>query len=613
MTILSSSAPYGTTIIHRQAPGSTFIDISHLKPNSIIDKGKTGCGATTGFLNNDEAMIMVMPYIMNIDNKFFQYNDRYLPGKINKKMFRFHSNIHDVKFPVSLLGFDKERAMEEFKEYLENCKKSGSPPKILVTPDSLPIVMDEIIPKDFTFVWDEIHSLILNYKLRHVAMNNILNNFKKFKNFYLISTTISERDYWPEELKTIPVQNVVWENENILKAKMVLTNSYDNSLIYLIRYFIDSGCIENCYIFINNVRGIEKLIKKCKLKESDYSAIYSQSRVENIKRWIPNCEPTKITFITSVGYESIDIVDENAIPFVATNTRISTTIVNPYIDIVQMIGRFRNTKYKGVIVHILQFSKKANIFNVDKTNAEINANILYENEKLEVEIKCIRSKNEGQGLNFHIWDNGLKKYRPDPELKKYYIYTCLKRSQYISKNKLTEAYKNGGFHLSDITCSFSNLYHYSILPNSFKKTVQELNKIDEMVGQDNHWFEFFYRKAINKYPFLEPALKYFGYEWMEKKKYDTKFLRMKFKNYPKRLINDPDPLKIFILKMDKFDKKEKISIETYKSIFHLMEIEMGFSFFTTASDLKKYYNITKTHIYDKGKKTSAYILGNRII
>jgi hypothetical protein len=165
----------------------------------------------------------------------------------------------------------------------------------------------------------------------------------------------------------------------------------------------------------------------------------------------------------------------------------------------------------------------------------------------------------------------------------------------------------------DLTSSFIDLYNFSILPNSFKKTVQKLNEIKKMLGNKNHWFEFFYRKAIYKYPFLDPALKYFGYEWIERKKYDTAFLKNKFKNYSKRLIYDPDPLKRFSLLMDMFNKEEKISVKTFKSIFYLMEIEMGFSFFTTTTDLEKYYNITKTHIYNKGKKTLAYILGDRII
>lgn len=158
--------------------------MDELPANYVLNKGMTGCGATTVALEQTSPTIIAMPFVGLIQNKTGQDRDGRLLG---------------------IYGDGDKR--QEIAEYMKSHQQS---PKILTTYNSVPKVCSILSSlgydpySSFFLVIDEWHLLFNSYHFRNDAIRSLLETASKFGKVTYISATPIERKYWLEEIKDMP-------------------------------------------------------------------------------------------------------------------------------------------------------------------------------------------------------------------------------------------------------------------------------------------------------------------------------------------------------------------------------------------------------------------------
>jgi hypothetical protein len=332
---------------------------SGLPKNCIFNKVKTGCGGTTIALTDNSSTIICVPLTELIENKINQ--------SINNKL----------RYPYEILGIYSGFQPSDVTSYLNRTVI----PKIMVTYDSLMKLSYCLDPKEFNLLIDEYHCLLTAFDYRSTACNTVLKNFRKFKSFTFMSATPIPDEFAFNELKGIEMVEASWTNLKLPKIVGVMAEkSLTATLVNNVNKFLKNEIKGNAYIFINSLDIIDRVIKECDLNESNTRAIYSRhnERVLNngITRSKSSDMPKRINFLTSSAFEGCDIYDPDGRTIIVTDGARTHTLVDIEMQIVQIIGRIRNTKYTDEIYHI--FSKRYNIEELSypdyKTNLDIKMN-----------------------------------------------------------------------------------------------------------------------------------------------------------------------------------------------------------------------------------------------
>jgi hypothetical protein len=145
--------------------------MSEIPANCVLNKGITGCGATTLAIKQPGNTIIAVPFIGLIQNKVHQIGD-------------------------TLLGiYGEGDKSQEIKSYI----KTHSPIKIMTTYDSLEKVCSTLSEQGFNpykeahLIVDEWHILFQAYLFRNNAVRTVLNTAKQFERVTYISATPIER------------------------------------------------------------------------------------------------------------------------------------------------------------------------------------------------------------------------------------------------------------------------------------------------------------------------------------------------------------------------------------------------------------------------------------
>ena len=152
--------------------------MKRLPSNCVLDKGRTGCGATTLAIRQQGNAIITVPYVNLIKSKESQHGD-------------------------ILLGVYEGTGRDEILDYA----KSHSTHKIMVTYDSLPKVIDALadegydVQNGYQLVIDEWQVILNSYDFRPDAMQGLLKSAERFKDvIYMTATPVKPR-YMPDEMK----------------------------------------------------------------------------------------------------------------------------------------------------------------------------------------------------------------------------------------------------------------------------------------------------------------------------------------------------------------------------------------------------------------------------
>ena len=208
-------------------------------PKGILNKGVTGCGATSVAIEDEHKTIICCPRINLIKNKVSQHK--------------------------GLLGVYGDVKNDEIMAYLEKTET----PKIMVTYDSMPRLAKLIEDRtDWRVVVDEYQYLLIDYVT------------------YLSATPIADKYiYKMEQFEDVPYTELVWGNrvEKIFVERVVSAKPIDNAIKIVRNYqngnFPSEGeaVSKECVIFLNSVTNIANIVRQTKLPPEDVNIIVADT------------------------------------------------------------------------------------------------------------------------------------------------------------------------------------------------------------------------------------------------------------------------------------------------------------------------------------------------
>lgn len=303
-------------------------------PKGILNKGVTGCGATSVAIEDEHKTIICSPRINLIKNKVGQHE--------------------------GLLGVYGDVKNDEITAYLERTET----PKIMVTYDSMPRLAKLIDDKsDWRVVVDEYQYLLIDSGFRSdkaIALLDVVNEFDYVT--YLSATPIADKYIQKmEQFKDVPYTELIWGNrvekidvERIVSAKPI------NNAIEIVRNYQNGNLTQKgdavskeCVIYLNSVTNIVNIIRQTGLSPDEVNIIVAKTDENNnfIKELgrgyevgsIPlKGEPHKMfTFCTSTAFAGCDFYSTCASTFVISDNKKVHTSIDIATELVQIAGRQR--------------------------------------------------------------------------------------------------------------------------------------------------------------------------------------------------------------------------------------------------------------------------------
>lgn len=293
-------------------------------PNGVLNKGITGCGATTVALTDKNPTIICSPRIQLLKNKQEQY-------------------------PNSLLVIGGVY-QDEINKYLS----AASVPKILISYDSFHKLNDCIIDKSkFRVVVDEFHYILQDASFKSEVGLELLNNLKIYPYVTYLSATPILDEYIDKIafFDDIPYTKYEWEDAEKLEIIRVKSNYPIGAAIRIVQQYqkevypevkLNAGeWIESkeCVIFLNSVKNITSIVKQCNLSPDEVNLILGNSEDNDksisqlgkgfTRGRIPlkGEKHKKFTFCTSTAYAGCDFYSDCASTYVISDIkRLNTSI-----------------------------------------------------------------------------------------------------------------------------------------------------------------------------------------------------------------------------------------------------------------------------------------------
>lgn len=304
--------------------------LPEIPTNTILYKKLTGLGATYGELKSKRHSIIVEP------------NRPVISGKCSDPKHK-----KDNLFGV----FDGVYA-ENIVAYLEKSIKQNKYIKILTTPESFPKVQDafETMEMDIRYecflLLDECHKIVKDVDYRK---NIILpmDFFFECENKALVSATpikFTDSRFEEQRFQTIIVNPTFEYAKNL---NLFITNN----VLPTMRETLKRITGNNVFIFCNSTDTIYALMKQLNvLEESQVFCSYkSVDKLKALKfknaseQWDIK-KMKKYNWLTSRFYNALDIeLEEAPAVIMLTDCYMSEyTMIDPYTDAIQIVGRFRN-------------------------------------------------------------------------------------------------------------------------------------------------------------------------------------------------------------------------------------------------------------------------------
>lgn len=546
-----------------------------LPSNCLFDKGKVGCGGTTLAIENDEPYIICVPFQSLVENKVKQYEE----GK--------------------LLGVMKDVGIMEIKYYLRNVDI----PKIIVTYDSLPKVLHCINPQDFNLLIDEYHILLTQYAFRSSAINNVLSNFRKFKNWCFMTATPVEEEFILDELKDIPVIKQEWDD--VLNAKVVAIkcDSVEASTIKLIKSHLSNKVEGNAYLFVNSTTFIKNIVKKLGLTKDNTRVIYSKGNKTNVG--ISNGStldpPKKINLLTSTVFEGSDIYDENGKIYIISDSTYKNTLLDISTAVQQIAGRIRDSKYIGVIYHLYN-TLRYNGLSFEEFKAAQNEEESVVKSLTEKFNNCTPAERERiQASGLYMIKHQDNTFEFDPNLVKVDSFNYKIFNTYQVRVNLNKAYINNMFDIStqESITKMKDLNLNHVNEDSFKDIVNNLRYLSET--QDPTYQQVL-DAALVKYSFLKDAIDNLGFKRIE----TLKYVQASIKNELLKTSNigfEEKIIKGLNLKTGDFITKSDLKRKLV-NLFTTLQIKEK----PSASDIEKWFDVKSTKLTIKGKRVEGFTI-----
>ena len=509
-------------------------------PVGYIDKTVCGCGLTSVALENDLNTIVAVPNVALVENKVSQYPN--------------------IRFSGEIFGVYGGVTEKEINAYLKRTKII----KIMVTYDSL-YKVDFLLDK-CRFIIDESDQLLKHIKLKvkgtnYNVYNYLLDKAREHKETVsFISATPTPLNYLPNWISEIPQIKLRFSNvvkmQPILMKRTYPFKSLQEEIIRPLNHneevTIGNRTFKKVIVFINSVENIIKTIKDGSLDRNDVAILCADStrndtkikgynRIEN-----PNNLP-KYTFITSSGFQGIDLLDDSAINIVVSNTTKDHQMINLLTDLKQATSRQRNKKNPNydTFIYIYNqstFEKSENelldIINDNRQQVESNCKLL--NELLEKKddrfAPTLKTFSDSKLFNtYSLEENGK------------YIFNelCFNADKFLileTRKQFTKGFNViGAFDVEPIIINAPKIrspFSYETLLEKYRLSLDDETVIftDEEKATENYQIIDTYYKQnksfTNNSSYAKKMLKATGNDWLQI--YYEVRNTLKFQRYPKK-------------------------------------------------------------------------------
>lgn len=302
--------------------------LPQIPTNTILYKKLTGLGATYGELKADRNSIILEPNVPVIKGKCKD------PKHINDNLFGVYENVTVGKI-VKYLQASKEKHI-----------------KLLSTPESFSKIksafeeLDMDIYSTCYLLFDECHKIVKDVDYRE-DITLPFDDFFMFDNKGLVSATpldFTDPRFFKQRFQIMEVQPMfdyaqpinIYHTNNVLQELKKRLGKATNNPIFL---FINST--ETIYSIMQKLDILEQSTVFCasnsvtSLKEKKFANAYSDWDADKMRRF---------NFLTSRFFNALDIeLDFCPEVFIVTDTTMATqSMVDPFTDTIQIIGRFRN-------------------------------------------------------------------------------------------------------------------------------------------------------------------------------------------------------------------------------------------------------------------------------
>lgn len=302
--------------------------LPQIPTNTILYKKLTGLGATYGELKADRNSIILEPNVPVIKGKCKD------PKHSNDNLFGVYENV----------------TVEKIVKYLQTSKKKHI--KLLSTPESFSKIktafeeLDMDIYSTCYLLFDECHKIVKDVDYRE-DITLPFDDFFMFDNKGLVSATpldFTDPRFFKQRFQIMEVQPMfdyaqpinIYHTNNVLQELKERLEKATNNPIFL---FINST--ETIYSIMQKLDILEQSTVFCasnsvtSLKDKKFANAYSDWDADKMRRF---------NFLTSRFFNALDI-ELDILPevFIVTDTTMATqSMVDPFTDTIQIIGRFRN-------------------------------------------------------------------------------------------------------------------------------------------------------------------------------------------------------------------------------------------------------------------------------
>lgn len=302
--------------------------LTEIPTNTILYKKLTGLGATYGELKADRNSIILEPNVPVIKGKCKD------PKHINDNLFGVYENV----------------TVERIVKYLRASKDKHI--KILSTPESFFKIksafeeIDRDIYSTCYLLFDECHKIVKDVDYRE-DITLPFDDFFMFDNKGLVSATpldFTDPRFFKQKFQILEVQPMfdyaqpinIYPTNNVLQKLKERLEEANSNPIFL---FINST--ETIYSIMQRLDILEQSTVFCasnsvtSLKDKKFTNAYSDWDADKMRRF---------NFLTSRFFNALDIeLDFQPEVFIVTDTTMATqSMVDPFTDTIQIIGRFRN-------------------------------------------------------------------------------------------------------------------------------------------------------------------------------------------------------------------------------------------------------------------------------
>lgn len=331
--------------------------LPEIPTNTILYKKLTGLGATYGELKADRDSIILEPNVPVIKGK-----------------------CKDPKHAKdNLMGVYENVTVDSIVRYLQACKEKHI--KLLSTPESfskIKAAFEEIDRDIFStcyLLFDECHKIVKDVDYRE-NITLPFDDFFMFENKGLVSATpldFTDPRFFKQKFQ---IMEILPNFEYAQPLNLYHTNNVLQELKKQI------GNIEKpIFLFINSTETIYSIMDKLDILEQS-TVFCAYNSVKNLKDkkfsqaysdW-DSAKMNKYNFLTSRFFNALDIeLDFQPEVFIVTDVTMATqSIIDPFTDTIQIIGRFRNgiasashitnTDYKFQVRSKKQLQFKINVF-----------------------------------------------------------------------------------------------------------------------------------------------------------------------------------------------------------------------------------------------------------